>query len=43
MEPRAFIILVGRAEGSDIVADYIINHRYHGPEIMAKELATKKR
>lgn len=38
MEPRYIIILVGRAEGTPAVADYIRNHRYIGQDILAKEL-----
>jgi protein-arginine kinase activator protein McsA len=37
-EPRFLIILTGRLEGSQFVADYIKNRRYCGPEITAREL-----
>lgn len=38
MEPRYLIILYGRSNGAESVADYIKNHRYVGEPIMAKEL-----
>lgn len=38
MEPRFLIILYGRSNGAESVADYIKNHRYIGDEIRAKEL-----
>jgi hypothetical protein len=34
-EPRAFIIIVGRANGFDSVADYIKKRKYCGDEIPA--------
>jgi len=37
-EPRFLIILVGRAEGPEFVADYIRHHRYCGEPILASEL-----
>ena len=37
-EPRFLIILVGRANGAESVAEYIRNRRYCGEEITAKEL-----
>jgi len=41
MEPRAFIIIVAKSKGVEAVADYIDNDRYHGPPIIAKEIARK--
>ncbi|AXG66255.1 hypothetical protein SEA_ANNADREAMY_164 [Streptomyces phage Annadreamy] len=41
-EPRAYVILVGRASGPDSVTDYILNRRYCGDEILAKELVTRR-
>jgi hypothetical protein len=38
MEPRFVIILAGRSNGPEYVAEYIKNHKYHGPDILAKEL-----
>lgn len=38
MEPRWSIILYGRSNGAESVADYVKNHRYVGEEISAKEL-----
>jgi hypothetical protein len=41
MEPRYLIILVGRAQGPEKVADYIRNNRYYDAEsnpILASEL-----
>lgn len=38
MEPRFIIILHGRANGAESVADYVKHHRYHGNPILAKEL-----
>jgi len=38
MEPRFLIILFGRANGAESVAEYIKNHRYSGTDILAKEL-----
>jgi protein-arginine kinase activator protein McsA len=38
MEPRGFIILHGRLNGAESVADYIKHRRYCGDEITAKEL-----
>lgn len=37
-EPRFVIILHGRKEGPESVAEYIVNKRYHGKEILASEL-----
>jgi hypothetical protein len=37
-EPRAFIIIVGRTRGMDVVKDYIIKHRYEGKSIEASEI-----
>lgn len=42
-EPRFVIILYGRANGFDSVAQYIAAHRYVGKDILASELAVKKR
>lgn len=44
MEPRYVIVLAGRMPGGyKRVAEYIINHRYIGQDILAKEIlvATK--
>jgi protein-arginine kinase activator protein McsA len=41
MEPRAFVILAGRMNGAESVSDYIINKRYCGAEITAKELVAR--
>lgn len=38
-EPRAFIIIVGRTKGWECVKDYLKNHRYEGPPILASELS----
>ena len=38
MEPRYLIVLYARTYGMDAVAEYILRRRYHGAEIMAKEL-----
>ena len=37
-EPRYLIIIHGRAEGFDSVAEYIRNRRYVGKDILAEEL-----
>lgn len=37
-EPRWLIILVAQDEGIDKVSDYILNHKYVGPEIPAADL-----
>ena len=37
-EPRFLVILFGRANGAESVAEYIRTHRYCGEEITAKEL-----
>jgi len=37
-EPRHLIILVGRTKGPEFVRDYIVNRRYIGDEITAREL-----
>lgn len=37
-EPRGLIILVGRRDGFDAVAEYIKNDRYVGKQITAKEM-----
>jgi hypothetical protein len=38
MEPRFAIILAGRSNGPNSVAEYVKNRRYIGNEILAKEL-----
>jgi protein-arginine kinase activator protein McsA len=38
MEPRGFVILHGRLNGAESVAEYIKHRRYCGEEITAKEL-----
>ncbi len=38
MEPRFAIILAGRSQGVDVVSEYVKNRRYHGRDILAKEL-----
>ncbi|QIQ63038.1 hypothetical protein SEA_MOAB_178 [Streptomyces phage Moab] len=38
MEPRFAIILAGRSQGVDTVAEYVKNRRYCGADILAKEL-----
>lgn len=42
MEPRYLIVLFGRANGPAAIADYIINHRYVGDPILAREVVVKK-
>lgn len=37
MEPRFVIVLYGRSNGFDSVAEYIRNRRYVGDEIRAEE------
>lgn len=37
-EPRFIIILQGRKNGPESVAEYIVNKRYCGKEILASEL-----
>ena len=37
-EPRWVIILAGRQFGSEIVKNYVLNHKYYGEEISATEL-----
>jgi hypothetical protein len=37
MEPRFVIVLYGRSNGFDSVAEYIRNRRYVGDEILAEE------
>jgi hypothetical protein len=37
-EPRHIIILVGRTKGAEHVREYIIQRRYIGEEITAREL-----
>lgn len=39
-EPRHLIVIVGRSKGIDRVRDYIISHKYVGPDITAAELTT---
>ncbi|QOI67544.1 hypothetical protein SEA_BEUFFERT_170 [Streptomyces phage Beuffert] len=41
-EPRAYVILVGRASGPDSVTEYILHRRYCGEEILARELVTRR-
>lgn len=36
-EPRYLIIIYGRANGFDSVSEYVKQHRYAGPDILAKE------
>jgi hypothetical protein len=38
MEPRFVIVLHGRQNGPMSVAEYVKNHRYVGPDILAKEI-----
>lgn len=38
MEPRYLIVLFGRTYGIEAIRDYIVKKRYHGKEILAKEL-----
>lgn len=42
-EPRPAIILVGRRDGIDAVAEYIRNHRYVGEKILAEEFVSSRR
>jgi hypothetical protein len=37
-EPRYIIILVARSDGTDKVVDYIRDHKYHGDDILGREL-----
>jgi hypothetical protein len=37
-EPRYIIILVARSEGTDKVAEYIRDHKYHGEPILGREM-----
>jgi len=37
-EPRWVIILAGRQYGSELVKEYVLNHKYYGEEISATEL-----
>lgn len=41
MEPRWVIILAARQFGSDLVTDYIVNHKYVGDEIKASDIMKK--
>lgn len=38
MEPRSLVILYGRRFGAESVSVYIEKRRYHGDEILAREL-----
>lgn len=38
MEPRFAIILAGRSQGVDVVSEYVKYRRYHGKDILAREL-----
>jgi hypothetical protein len=38
LEPRWLVIIIAQEEGQDAVKDYIINHKYFGPEIPASDL-----
>lgn len=37
-EPRYIIILVARSEGTNAVAEYIRDHKYHGEPILGREM-----
>lgn len=37
-EPRWLVIITAQTDGIDSVQDYLVNHRYPGPEIPAVDL-----
>lgn len=41
-EPRYLVVIAGRSKGFEVVKDYIVNHRYNGPDILAAEIIANK-